>query len=162
MMTSMMPRNVIKKQKPRASKVYPEIIHKNTNNNNTESIAGAFADYFYELYQPNKDDIFDTSALENIKRLYSEITNECNDKPNQLPGGVITENEIRTIIKQLKRRKAGSHDNIQNEYLIFGGDKVVKCVTTLFDIIIKQEIIPNDWKKCPIVPIYKGNDKPKT
>ena len=85
-MTSMMPRNVIKKQKPRASKVYPEIIHKNTNNNNTESIAGAFADYFYELYQPNKDDIFDTSALENIKRLYSEITNECNDKPNQLPG----------------------------------------------------------------------------
>ena len=86
MMTSMMPRNVIKKQKPRASKVYPEIIHKNTNNNNTESIAGAFAVYFYELYQPNKDDIFDTSALENIKRLYSEITNECNDKPNQLPG----------------------------------------------------------------------------
>jgi hypothetical protein len=30
---------------------------------------------------------------------YSEIINECNDKPNQLPGGDIDENEIRTIIK---------------------------------------------------------------
>jgi len=41
---------LIKKQKPRASKVYPEIIHKNTNNNNPESIADALADYFYEIY----------------------------------------------------------------------------------------------------------------
>jgi hypothetical protein len=78
--------NNIYRKRMMTSKVYPELIHKNTNNNNTESIAGAFAVYFYELYQPNKDDIFDTSALENIKRLYSEITNECNDKPNQLPG----------------------------------------------------------------------------
>jgi len=90
---------MIKKQKPRTSKVYPEIIHKNTTNNNLESITDAFADYFYELYQPNKDDTFDKSALENIKRLYSEITKTCNDEPNQLPGGVIDEYEIRTIIK---------------------------------------------------------------
>jgi hypothetical protein len=47
---------LIRKQKPRASNVYSEIIHKNTTNNNLESIVDAFADYFYELYQPNKDD----------------------------------------------------------------------------------------------------------
>ena len=72
--------------------------------------------------------------MENIKRLYSDITKTCtcNDEPNQLPGGVIDENEILTIIKQLKRRKACSHDNIQNEHLIFGGDKCVKCVSIFF------------------------------
>ena len=54
--------------------------------------------------------------------------------------------KLERLYKQLKRRKAGSHDNIQNEHLIFGGDKYVKCVTTLFNIIIKQGSIQNDWE----------------
>ena len=92
---------LFKKQKSRASKVYPAMIHNNTTNNNPESIVDALADYFYEHYQPNNNDTFDNSALENIKRLYSEITKTCKDEPNQLPGGVINVTKFERLSSNL-------------------------------------------------------------
>ena len=138
-----------------------EIIHKNTNNN-PEAIAGVFADYFQNFINRIKvipltiqhQKISNNFILISLKHVKTSLINYLVALSIRM--------KLERLYKQLKRRKAGSHDNIQNEHLIFGGDKYVKCVTTLFNIIIKQGSIQNDWENGIIVPIYKGNDKPKT
>lgn len=76
----------------------------------------------------------------------------------QLPGGPVTDNELYEIINSLKLRKASGNDKLQNEHLRYGGPKVIKCVTIMFNIIIKSSYIPLEWKKGLIVPIFKGGN----
>ena len=68
--------------------------------------------------------------------------------------------EIQTIIRNLKRRKAPGLDRVQNEHFIYGGINLAKCITHLFNAIFTVGCIPSCWKKDLFVPIYKGNKKP--
>ena len=78
-----------------------------------------------------------------------------------LPGGDISIDEIFTIINDLKRRKAPGIDRIQSEHIIYGGAGLKMCIQHLFNSIIKFGGIPSSWKKDIIVPIHKGNNKPR-
>lgn len=151
-----------KQFKKRTSKVYPEIIFKDKVHNRPESIANCFADYFYELYQPNNDDSFDCENKKSVDEIYSDIFQTCITDTGFLPGGVIRELEVKNIVKQLKPRKAAGHDNIQHEHLRHGGESVVKVLTALFNMIVETGSIPNQWKLGYIVPIFKGGSKDKT
>ena len=64
-------------------------------------------------------------------------------------------------ITSLKLRKAPGTDGIQAEHLKYGGKSVIHYICALFNSILKVGKIPNDWKKGIIVPIYKGDNKPK-
>lgn len=78
-----------------------------------------------------------------------------------IPGGEILPTEVYSAIKDLKRGKAPGIDCIQNEHLIYGGSSLYKCISLLFNSMILIGKIPTIWKKDIIVPIYKGNNKPK-
>ncbi|VDI17291.1 Hypothetical predicted protein [Mytilus galloprovincialis] len=152
----------IKRFKGRSSKVYPEIVYENKVCNTPESVANCFAEYFHDIYQPKDENNFDNDFKCSIESTYNEIIKTCGVEGEYLPGGLITEKEVTELIGQLKYRKAAGHDRVQNEHLRHGGISVVKCVTAIFNIIVKQGRIPQNWKLGLLVPIFKGGTKCKT
>ncbi|CAC5395585.1 unnamed protein product [Mytilus coruscus] len=116
---------LIKRYKPSASRIYPEIIHNGDTSNNPESIAYAFMDYFSNLCTTDNTETFDTSKKLFNDSAYSEILKTCCNSTENLPGGVINECEVRDIVKSLMHKKASGHDKIQNEHLIYGGEAVI-------------------------------------
>jgi hypothetical protein len=69
--------------------------------------------------------------------------------------------ENSTSVNSLKLCKAPGIDDIQEEHLKYGGHKITSCLCKLFCGIIKCGMIPNDWKRGIVVPIYKGGNKIK-
>ena len=68
----------------------------------------------------------------------------------------ISENEIISVIKELKVRKAPRFDKIPSECFKYGGSELIKCLVILFNVMCKFEHIPNVFKKGVIIPIPKG------
>lgn len=68
----------------------------------------------------------------------------------------ITANEIEMAIKSLKLNKASGIDNIINEYLISMKHLLLPTYEKLFNIILDTGIVPSDWTKGNIIPIYKN------
>ena len=71
----------------------------------------------------------------------------------------ITTEEVRGIVKNLKRGKAGGPDNILPEHIIYGGDYLILWLKKIFNEILHLEQIPSCLKESIIVPIYKGKGK---
>ena len=108
---------IIKRQKHKNPKIYPEIVYNGKVNNTPQTIANGFADYFHELYMPAERDSFHNATFHEINKAYSEMKISCTDDDDiLLPGGPISESEIACIIKDLKLRKACGDDKIQNEH----------------------------------------------
>ncbi|CAG2237360.1 unnamed protein product [Mytilus edulis] len=153
---------LIKRQKPKHSKVCQQIIHNNIVHTSPESICNAFANYFEDLYTPADTSTFDDPTLNEMNKAYREIQRVCKaDEDLYLPGGIISCDDVSSIIKQLKRRKACGNDMIQNEHLIYGGPKVSECLSIFLNIVVEKQQVPSDWQKGLVVPLFKGGDKSK-
>ncbi len=62
-------------------------------------------------------------------------------------------------IKNLKSNKTPGYDNIINEQIKFGGEKLIKKLTEIFNKILEQGKIPEKWKKSDISLIFKKGDR---
>ena len=60
------------------------------------------------------------------------------------------------MCKSLKCGKAPGWDRITPEHVKYGGDLLMRCLTSLFNIIIVTEVVPTHFKKGVIIPIPKG------
>jgi exonuclease III len=70
----------------------------------------------------------------------------------------ITIEEVVKAIKKLKNGKAAGVDGIQAELLKYGGDELVRRITTLCNHIWTTGDIPADWCDGIIIPIPKKGD----
>lgn len=68
----------------------------------------------------------------------------------------ISESEILGAIKSLKLNKSGGADEIANEYIISTKHLLMPVYVKLFNIILDTGIVPSDWVKGNIIPIYKN------
>jgi hypothetical protein len=57
------------------------------------------------------------------------------------------------------RNKSEGPDCIPGKILKMGGGGMIPYLARLLDITINNGIIPSDWKKAIVVPIYKGGDR---
>ena len=73
-----------------------------------------------------------------------------------------TFSEILLCIKKLQNNKASGIDQIINEYLKNCPDNVVVLIVKLFNIILDTGLIPTEWCKGLINPIFKGKGSRKT
>lgn len=71
----------------------------------------------------------------------------------------ITSEEVVLAIKGLKNRKAPGVDDINNEMLKNGGAVVIHELTTLFNKIIRERKVPEEWRSSITVPIFKKGAK---
>ena len=64
--------------------------------------------------------------------------------------------EISESIKLLKINKASGKDNLINEYFKNATVDMIPTITHLFNIILNSGIIPSEWTKGIIKPLYKN------
>ena len=104
-------------------------------------------EYFEELYNdPNPTQV---ASLPNLP-LYPKDGNEPD----------ITMQEVEMAIKLLKPDKAAGIDDISAEEIKAAcEDRGLKMMHSLCKTIWETEVIPEDWKKAVIVPIFKKKDK---
>ena len=93
---------------------------------------------------------------ENLSRILIEFlkTSHCskNLKRN------ISINELKTVVKRLKLRKAVGLDQISNEMMKYGFPFLKDPLLKLFSPILEAQIVPADWCKGLISPIFKLDD----
>lgn len=98
------------------------------------------------MYKPCDDSNFDSDNKNCIEAEYRDIFRICSDHGEHLPGGVITQQEIRIALKDLKNKKATVFDKVQNEHLRHGGSTVERFLSVLFNLIVRNGCIPEKWK----------------
>ena len=72
------------------------------------------------------------------------------------PSECITPEEVKAAMKKMKSGKAAGLSGVVAEMLIAGGEDSVSWLTILFNRIICEGKIPDDWKKSWMVTVYKG------
>ena len=71
----------------------------------------------------------------------------------------ITEEEISSAIKILKRSKTPCTDSLLNEYFIEFSDILKLYLCQLFNIIFEKGLTPSAWSTGIIVPVHKKGDQ---
>ena len=66
----------------------------------------------------------------------------------------ITIEEIRKVVRKLKRRKAGDKEGCKNEMIIHRGEEMIKLLKMLFDKIMVTMELPKQWEEVKIKSIH--------
>ena len=69
------------------------------------------------------------------------------------------EEELATVLKELKNNKAPGADSRINEFHIDGGSEVRNKLLKIMNMIFEKGEVPNDFRKTLIKPLYKKGDK---
>lgn len=72
------------------------------------------------------------------------------------PSERITPEEVKAAVAKMKIGKAAGPSGVVSEMLKAAGEDGIKWMTDLFNQIISEGKIPDDWKKSWIVAVYKG------
>ena len=73
--------------------------------------------------------------------------NGISDEPDHTVNRVITEEEVRNAVKNLKLGKSCGTDGIVAEMLKAGGHDIICFLTRLFNVIFDSGIYPDEWAK---------------
>jgi hypothetical protein len=122
------------------------------------------------------DGTIESTSIEDIKKYVTEywtnlaaIKKPENDQPdtssNQQLDTIlnreITVEEYNKAKMQLKNGTSVGWDNIPNEFLKYGGADLDKAFAKIFTNIIKEEIVPPEWRNDKLRMLYKKGDKNK-
>ncbi len=118
-----------------------------------EQAKNHIADYYEELYQARQGDPNYENWTTEIKDKIADIQKELS---NQDPIPEITEKELTTAIKSLKRNKACGPDCIPNEVFIEANTFLKEEIRKFFNILSKEYRIPDQWQEGEIKRLYKG------
>ena len=66
---------------------------------------------------------------------------------------------VNQLLSNLDPQKAGGPDNIPTRFLKEFSIELAPCLTIIFQASLEQGIVPNDWRKAFVVPIYKKGDR---
>ena len=73
----------------------------------------------------------------------------------------ITEEEVKTALKKMKKGKARGPDDIPVEVWLILGDVGIGFLTKLMNSLLKGERMPDEWRKSVLIPIYKDKGDSK-
>ena len=72
---------------------------------------------------------------------------------------LFSEEELVTVLKELKNNKAPGADNVINEFLEYGCSEVRNKLLKIMNMIFEKGEAPIDFRKTLIKPLYKKGDK---
>jgi len=127
--------------------MYWNILNKKSKTEQVEAPAEQLYDHFKRLAEGTEEymDAKDTTGIDPPQEMDTEALNAA-----------ITEEEIRKNVKSMKNRKAGGPDDIVNEYIKYGLDKLLPVYLIFFNKVLETSEIPEDWVIGEIIPLYKG------
>ena len=94
---------------------------------------------------------------------FEKLLNEENEWNDELsaeyvegPADMISKEEVRQAIQDLKVRKAAGPSGVTAEMIKAAGEQAVDWLTSICNRIVKEEAIPESWQMSELVAIYKG------
>ena len=105
---------------------------------------------------------------DNTQEMYADLPNiqlninflndddDTLNESQEILNRAITVTEIKNAIKTLKLNKSSGTDDIVNEYIISTKELFMPVYEKLFNLILDNGIVPTDWLKGNIIPIYKN------
>lgn len=122
-----------------------------------QSKADAIADVFERVHYLTQD-LSNNQTINQINNSYRNITTQ----PTNLEEiKLVTIEEIKTIIKSIKPKKAPGFDNIQNITIKNLPNKALVQLSLIYNSSIKLSHFPSNWKKAKILPFKKPNKDQK-
>ena len=113
------------------------------------------AAYFENLYRSHQSVNFDKSWTQHLDKCIADFTKNMNHEENPMNSN-IQPDEVKQALKSMMNNKSPSFENIPNELLKQAGPELTTTLTDLFNEIMAQEDIPEQWKHGEITPLYKG------
>jgi hypothetical protein len=71
----------------------------------------------------------------------------------------ISKEEVEKTLRSLKNRKSPGEDGITNELLKYGENELKSKLTKLVCKIFLEQTIPEEWRTCRAIPLFKKGDK---
>ena len=97
------------------------------------------------------------------REYFEKLLNEENEWNDELsakyvegPADMISNEEVRQAIQDLKVRKAAGPSGVTGEMIKAAGEQAVDWLTSICNRIVKEEAIPESWQMSELVSIYKG------
>ena len=79
----------------------------------------------------------------------SDLVNSCSDDL------LCTVEEVNKLLKSLDTTKATGPDGISSKMLKISADEIAPSVTALFNLSIRCNRPPKEWKRSNVVPVPK-------
>ena len=70
----------------------------------------------------------------------------------------ISTSKVQKAVNKLKKNKACGFDNISAEHIKYGGAMLIITITVIFNMIIKLEYIPTNFRRGTQIPLFKGKN----
>ena len=111
------------------------------------------ADYFEELYQAREGSKEYENWTSHIKKMVRTLETIMENKQHEYP---LTIEELNKAIRSLKTNKSPGPDTIPNEIFIKATRNARHFYLRMFNKILIQETIPDQWLSGNITRLYKG------
>ena len=108
-----------------------------------------------------EDKNFDPQAYVEIKQKEGKWERESRNREgfeSELDMDIEME-ELEKALRKVENGKAAGDDGCINEVLKAGGESMKESLLTMFQKVWKEEVVPSDWARGIIVPLYKDGDK---
>lgn len=119
-----------------------------TDNNNKIIEKQEFTQYYSQKLSSKPKLITKTiNTLKELPILKKDILTSLNEQ--------ITKEEIESVTRQLKIKKAPGLDGVTNTMIIQGGEQMKNFLYTFFGKVWVENIYPSNWNKALVIPIPK-------
>ena len=149
---------LIKKQREGKNRKLSKLFVNDVNIQEDDKIREGWAVYFNNLSTAKSDPNFDQQYkvqvdedIVNIEKIASQHKESCIELNIEIIG---------ETINKMKNGKSPDGDGIMAEHLKFGGTVLLEYLQKLFNTIILEQKIPDQFKNGIITPIYKKQNKP--
>ncbi len=151
---------VNKVRKPRQPRVTPIKGQNGEMLTDPGAIAEDWRQYYEELFNSvGAGQGYNDQFYDHVMHSVKDMETESHNRPNDITEPIITVDEVQTIYKTLKTRKAPGFDGITNEHLKYSGPVAIRAVTIMLNSMVQLEYIPHCFKQGIICPIPKGGGK---
>ena len=110
----------------------------------------------------NREDILKVCA-NFYKDLYSSQNNNpsisIDTSPDKSEVPPFIDSEIERALRDMKKKKAPGNDQLTTDIIKIGGEEALKQITKIFNAILEQRKIPNEWKEAKMIILHKNGDR---
>ena len=119
-------------------------------------ILKVWRDHFDALSTPKVDPRFNEPHYQHVTRAVKKWAK--GKGTSEFLEDSVSEEEIFKAIGKLNQGKAPGHDGVTAEHLKFAGPGLCRVICSLFNLCIKPEYVPVNFRKGIQVPLYKGKN----
>jgi len=98
--------------------------------------------------------------MEKLMTEENELDHKISAVVKEGPADCIRIAEVRAVLKKMKKHKSPGLSGLVTEMIQATGDTGTQWILDLYNGIVKEGCIPEDWKSSMVLPIYKGKGDP--